>query len=132
MKLAIPVFNGYVSPRVDCTRTFTLLDISEGEVVQRDEVSIPPMHPLQLAGYLKSRNIQTIICGGIPFPLIQVMQQHDMKVIYGIIGEIDEVVDAFIRGTLHVNHNFCFARRCGRGRRHHGGGRGFGRGGMEV
>ena len=132
MKLAVPVFNGYVSPRVDCTRTFTLLEISDGEVVKRDELFIPPMHPLQLAGYLKSRDVRTIICGGIPFPLIQVMQQHGIKVIYGIIGEIDEVVDAFIEGKLRVNSNFCFERRYGRGRRHHGQGRGFGRGGMGL
>jgi predicted Fe-Mo cluster-binding NifX family protein len=133
LKIAVPVFNGYVSPRVDCTRDFTLLEVSGEEVAKRDEISLPLMHPLQLGAFLKSNDVDTLICGGIPFPLLQVVQQQGINVMYGIIGEVDEVVDAYIGGTLRVNFNFCFERRCGRGHRHRGRGRGFGgAGGMKV
>ena len=125
MRLAVPVFNGYVAPRVDCTATMEILDVSEDKVTGREKVFIPPIHPFQLPDFLKSRNVNTLICGGIPYPLLQLLQQYGIKVIYGVIGEVDEVIDTFLNGKLRVNLNFGFERRCGRRRRFRGGGKGF-------
>ena len=134
MNLAIPIFNNFISPRMDCTRDFTLLEIVDGVVATREKLSVPSLHPLQIGYYLKSRGVDVLVCGGIPFPLLHVIQQQGISVIYGIIGEVEEVLEAFIEGRLRSNLNFCFERRCGRGHggrgpaRHRGLGRGKGKG----
>jgi predicted Fe-Mo cluster-binding NifX family protein len=121
MKVAVPVFNGFVSPRIDCTRSMAVFEISDGTVRGGEELHIPLIPPFQLPGYLHSEGIDTLICGGIPLPLLEMMQRSGMTVYHGIIGEVSEVVGALANGGLQVDANFCFRRRCGRGRRHRGG-----------
>jgi predicted Fe-Mo cluster-binding NifX family protein len=120
MRVAVPVFNNFVSPRIDCTRSMAVFEIADGRAKDQKELHIPLMRPSELPGYLRSEGIETLICGGIPLPLLEMMKRSGVTVYHGIIGEVDEVVGSLARGELQVNANFCFRRRCGRGRRHRG------------
>ena len=41
---------------------------------------LPTVHPLRIPEFLKSKGIETIICGGIPHPVLIAAQQEGLSV----------------------------------------------------
>lgn len=129
MKLALSVWNGRISPVFDAAKHLLVLKVENGQVVSRLERGIGTDEPLSKAGRLTELGVETLICGAVSRPLAEVIAARGIRLIPFVAGETEEVVAAFLAGTL-PSPALAMPGCCGRRMRHQGraGGRGCRRG----
>jgi predicted Fe-Mo cluster-binding NifX family protein len=122
MKVAIPVWQGSVSPVFDVARTLLLVDIREGAVHLRRLEPMEETGVLARSSFLRALSADALLCGAISRPLEQMLLSAGIEVIPNICGDVDEVLSAYLNGRLQ-NQTFLMPG-CGGGRRRWWGGRG--------
>lgn len=100
MKIAIPYWQGRVSPVFDTSREILLIEIEKGREVRRIEVDLRHRDPLLRAGYVASLGIEWLICGAISISLEKALVSHNIKVFSYTRGSVKEVIEAFLNGKL--------------------------------
>lgn len=124
MKVAVTVWDGRVSPVFDVSREVVILTLQNGTVIARRSENIEaPTAALKL-DRLVGLGTETLICGAISKPLRRELTARGVSVLGFVAGEIDQVVQAFIAGTLPAPA-LSMPGCCGR-RNRFGGGRGEG------
>ncbi len=53
-----------------------------------------------LAPYLKSLGVTTLICGGIGYHGVEAVESSGLKLIPGAFGDVKDVIDAYKNNTL--------------------------------
>ena len=114
MRIALPVFEGHVSPVFDWAVRLLVFD-SDGHASARREEGIEGLTPVSRARRLRELGVEKLLCGGISAPLIGLVEEQGVEVVAGLVGEVDAVIGAFARDALG---DPAFAmpgwRRCGR------------------
>ncbi len=131
MKVAIPQWQGRVSPVLDVAGRFVLVELNAGrQEVARQDASLGAAGPLERAGQLRQIGAEVLICAAVSRPLELALQSAGVHVVPHICGQVEEVLAAFIDGRLD-NSEFLMPGCCGRRRRFHArrrrGGRWWGR-----
>jgi len=116
MKIAIPTWNGRVSPVMDTARLLMIVEQSAGHEVSKTTVEIPVMGVSNLAQFLKGLRIDALICGAISHQLEQMLIAAGVKSYPWYRGGVDEIVAAYSGGFLH-NEDFLLPGGRRRGRR---------------
>jgi len=132
MKIAVPIWEGRVSPVMDSATRLLVIDSEDGVEKSREMVSLPTTGIGDRARFLSSMGIEVLICGAISRQFEQLLAATGIRTSPWFRGNVDEVVTAHSRGELQ-NENFrmpgCgMGRRRGRKWRGGGCGGGFGRG----
>lgn len=130
MKVAIPHWQGRVSPVFDVANRLLLVDATDGQEAGRAEVPLTGIDPAQRAGELARSGADILICGAISRPLEAAVSSRGIEVIAQVCGQVEEVLRAFREGRLS-DPGFLMPGCCGRRRRSrggHAGGRGRKRG----
>ena len=128
MKAALTVWDGRVSPVFDVSREAVILTIENGTVAARRSENIEAPTAALKIDRLMELGVETLICGAISEPLHRELTARGVRVLGFVAGEIDEVVQAFLAGTLPAPA-LSMPGCCGRQNRFRGGrGRGGGRG----
>ena len=135
MKVAVPVHEGGISPVFDWAQRLLVVDHhGRGEETRREE-SLADLAPSFRPGRLVQLGVETLLCGGVSAPVAAMLQSQGIRVLPGISGDVDAVLEAFFAGRLPdpafampgwrgCEKGMQGRRRCGRGP----GGRGRGRG----
>ena len=100
MKIAIPVWNGFVSSVFDFAHKLLLVEIQNGRELSRSEVPLQAESLPQRAGKLKQLPVDVIICGAISQPLMYMLTASGIKVLPYVTGRVDEILQAYITGRL--------------------------------
>lgn len=128
MKVALPVWQGRVSPVFDVARTLVLVDVADGVEMARRSVELSAENPQARAGEVSGLGVDVLICGAISRPLEMALQGAGVRVIPQTCGDAEEVLSAFADGGFGEDV-FLMPGCCGRRRRMQGrGGRGPGPG----
>lgn len=101
MKIAIPAFHSKVSPRFDTAQEVVLLEVIDGNVINRER---QPLQAYSAAGKIKKlleQGVDTLICGGIDRLSQQQIGFNRIEVYSWITGEIDDAVSCFLRNGLN-------------------------------
>ena len=100
MKIAIPTWNGRVSPVFDTASRLLVVEIGKESEGARFETDISeyflPSKSMRLTGL----GIDTLICGAISRPLAYMITTAGIKLIPWISGQVEEIVQAFLTNTL--------------------------------
>jgi predicted Fe-Mo cluster-binding NifX family protein len=100
MKLAIPEFNGRVSPVFDCSRRLLVIDTAvqgQGRITIQDWTGVDGVKRTER---LLELGVNTLLCGGISSDLAGQIKASGIKVISWISGEVSEVLAAYQNGAL--------------------------------
>ena len=62
MKVAIPIWNGRISPLMDTACSLLIADIDKGQVVSNETVGIPRMNIPDQVSFLTDHHIDILIC----------------------------------------------------------------------
>jgi len=100
MKIAIPVWDGFVSSVCDFAHKLLLVEIQNGRELSRSEVPLQAESLPQRAGRLKQLNVNAIICGAISQPLMYMLTASGVEVLPYVTGRVDEILQAYITGRL--------------------------------
>ena len=127
MRVAIPTWEGRVSPVFDVARRLILVDVESGQEVARKEEPIDESGPAARTRHLAGLGVDVLVCGAISGSLAGMLTANGMKVVPWICGEVENVFQAFLRGRLSdpsFSMPGCCGRR-GRGARRRRRGRGW-------
>jgi predicted Fe-Mo cluster-binding NifX family protein len=116
MIVAIATDGGYVSPHFGRCQTYTMVDITNGNVVKKEQVANPGHEPGAIPQFLHKLGAKRIVCGGMGARAIGFFEELGIEMQTGIQGRIDDVITELVKGTLVGGKSACEP----------GGGRGYG------
>ena len=128
MRVAVTYDNGEVFGHFGRTEQFKVYDIEDGKVCSSQIVSTNGEGCGALAGILNMADVDTLICGGIGGGAQMALVEAGIKLYAGASGNTDDVVEAFLNGTLnavgeancdHHDHEHGEGHSCGHGGCHH-------------
>jgi predicted Fe-Mo cluster-binding NifX family protein len=100
MKIAIPVWNGFVSNVFDFAHRILLVDIENAKMVNRSEVDMKTESLPQRASNLKNLGVDVLICGAISRALANMVMASGIQVLPYVTGKVDNVLQAYLAGQL--------------------------------
>ena len=121
MKIGLPVFNDRVSPVFDWARNLMIVQMNEnGDMGERRTVEMGNLGEWERVALLVSEGVNVLICAGICGSLLEAITGRGIQVLPGIVGQVDDVLEAFKEGRL-AQPQFCMPgyqmrRRIGHGR----------------
>lgn len=107
LKVAIASEGNYVSEHFGHCPEYTIFDV-EGNVINNKMVVPNPGHqPGFLPVYLGRLGVTHIIAGGMGYRAQQLFLEQGIEPILGVEGQVDEVIRAFVAGTLERGESRC-------------------------
>ena len=100
MKIAVAYEDGTVFQHFGHTEQFKVYEIADGKAVSSGLLSADGTGHEALAGFLKERGIDVLICGGIGSGAEAALRQQGIELFAGASGDADEAVAAYLRGEL--------------------------------
>lgn len=100
MRVAIPLWQGRVSPVFDEASRILLVDVSGKRVQQRREEPLLTKDPFQRAHLLPQIGVDLVICGMISQTQQTALASAGIRIIPHICGPMEEVIAAFLDGRL--------------------------------
>ncbi len=126
MLIAVPIWEGRVSPVFDVAQRLVLSDVEAGRVVNTTELAMPSPGLLGRVEFLAREKVEVLLCGAISGCVRNVLYDHGIRVVPCVCGPVEQVVQAFLENRLVEEGLVMPGCGCGRGA---GRGRGLGRGG---
>ena len=105
MKLGIPSWNGKISPLLDTAGKLLVIEFEGAREVSRFETLLGNSDIFQRCTLIRALGVETLICGAVSKHLLCQLQRGGVCVIPWISGDISEVVEAYMNGTL-INERF--------------------------
>ena len=99
-RIAVTYDNGQVFQHFGRTEQFKVFDVEDDEVVSSQLISSNGEGHGALAGVLANNTIDVLICGGIGAGAQATLDQAGIEVCAGASGDVDEVVESFLKGQL--------------------------------
>jgi len=107
MKVAISTDQGYVSAHFGRCSTYTIVETQEGQILEREEIPNPGHQPGFLPQFLSEKGVNCIIAGGMGPRAQALFAQKNIETIIGVQGNIDEVIEKFIKQKLEAGDDLC-------------------------
>jgi predicted Fe-Mo cluster-binding NifX family protein len=123
MLVAIPNFEGRISPVLDVAARLLLIRVESGKEVAREQVAIAENRPDQLIRTCEELRVDVLICGAISQPLACWLADAGVRVVSHLCGEIETIFCAFLTDTLNraeFRMPGCAQGRCGWQHKHRG------------
>ncbi len=134
VKVAVPVFEGRLSPVFDTCMRLAYFEVEGGRVTEAGEEDVSSVPAVLRPRLLAERSVSVLLCGGISGMLHRALTAAGITVYPWLAGGARQVVEAFAaEGAPDVSFAAPGCRGPGRGRRRGGGrcrrmgGRGRGR-----
>jgi len=107
-RIAIPVFEGKLSPHFGRTPNFIFYNIKDETIVNEDTIKAPPHEPGIIPNWLVEQKITDLIVGGIGQKAMEILNQHDINVNVGVqVNDPKLIIEEYLNGTLETNMNLC-------------------------
>ena len=100
MKAALTIWEDRISPVFDVSREALIIDIENHIVVNRKICAISGEFALDKINWFLKKNISALICGAISEAIYREFKFHQMTVNGFITGSIEDVIDAFLKGSI--------------------------------
>lgn len=100
MKIAMPVWEGRISPLFDVARQLLIVDVEEGREMSRLEISLEEGWPPNRVSQLAESAVEVLICGGISRSLADSLRSAGITVVSQIKGESEQILAAFLNGNF--------------------------------
>ena len=107
LKVAIPTDNNSISPHFGRCPSFTIVEIEGGKLKELKEVKSPGHNPGMLPDYFSSLGVDTVIAGGMGMRAQELFSQKNIKVILGIEGNTDNIIDDIINNRIKEGTSSC-------------------------
>ena len=107
MRAAIPTENNSIASHFGRCPRFTVVEIEDWKVISKEEIESPGHSPGLLPDHFSSMGIDTVLAGGMGMRAQELFSQKNIKVILGIEGSIDNIIDDIINDRLIEGDSTC-------------------------
>ena len=105
MKIAVTYNEGEIFQHFGHSEKFKLYDVEDGKVLSSEVVDTNGSGHGALAVFLKDKNVNVLICGGIGGGAKNALSANGIEIYPGAKGNADEQVQSFLAGNLSYNPN---------------------------
>ncbi|MFO7973852.1 MAG: NifB/NifX family molybdenum-iron cluster-binding protein [Candidatus Hydrogenedentota bacterium] len=116
MKVAIPEWQGRVSPVFDVAAQLLIAQVENGQVNEQYTIGLNTRDLHARARQVAELGIDVLICGAISWPLELALVNAGVEVVPQTCGDVQHVLATFLAGQLGQNA-FLMPGCCGRRRR---------------
>ena len=106
MKIAVTGADHQVFQHFGHTPGFAVFEVKDNVICSEKELSSGSSGHGALAMVLAMEQIEVLICGGIGGGAINALRDVGIKVVGGAAGDVREVAEAYVNGTLQVKADF--------------------------
>lgn len=128
MTLAMPIWEGRISPVFDVARHLLLVELENGSERSRQERLVTEHSLHNWVTMLAELGVDSLVCGAITDELAAALMRGGVQIVPWIKGEVQPVLAAYLAGELSDPSFAVPGSRCGRGASDGPGARGAGRG----
>lgn len=107
MKIAVTYDNGEVFQHFGRTESFKIYEVEDNKVVSSEVISSNGTGHGALAGLLAEQGVNVLICGGIGGGAQTALTEAGIDLCAGAQGNVDEVVEAYLKGELESSGVNC-------------------------
>ena len=107
MKIAISTDGDFVSAHFGRCPHFTIVDIENGELTNKEVVPNPGHQPGFIPQFLHEKGVGCIIAGGMGMRATGFFDEFGIKAIVGVSGKIDDVIEQIKNNTLQGGESLC-------------------------
>ena len=100
MKIAVTYDMGMVFPHFGHSKQFKIYDVEKDEILGEELVDTNGAGHCALAEFLKDKNVDVLICGGIGQGAINALSKAGIEIYPGVMGEADMVVNEYLASIL--------------------------------
>jgi predicted Fe-Mo cluster-binding NifX family protein len=100
MAIAIPIWEGRVSPVFDVAQRLTLTTIESGTVVNTTEMTLLSQDVPARVKLLADRKVDVLLCGAISGCVLRLLERSNIRVVPYVCGPVEQVFDAFLENRL--------------------------------
>lgn len=111
MNIAIPLFEKRISPYFDYAPELLLVQIEGGAIIGRQGAALAGWDVRQRVEYVKNKNVQILICGGITHHTEAEIERSGIRVIPWVSGEAEQALALYLKGRLEPGTMLCGRRR---------------------
>ncbi len=99
--IAIPVFRARVAPVLDwCSKIIVIPEDRAVDAAAGLHIEVMNENMFKLMQRLREQGIRTLICGALSAEMLHFGLGLGLEIIDGIAGDIEEVLDAYSKGSL--------------------------------
>ncbi len=98
--LAIPVFRARVAPVLDWCSKIIIVPEEGADAASGRQIDVMEENIFRLMRTLREQGIKTLICGALSPEMLNYGESIGLRIIHGIAGEIEEVLQAYREGKL--------------------------------
>ena len=107
MKVAISVDGEQVSMHFGRCESYVVFEEENGELKGKEKIANPGHAPFFLPKFLAEKGVKKMICNGIGPRAIGEFERLGVEVISGINGQVDEVIERYLKGGLKSAGSTC-------------------------
>lgn len=112
MKIAVNYEDGNIYQHFGDTPKFKIYEVEDKKVVDEYVISADPEGHRALGRQLLELKVDTVICGSVGIPMVEILHGGNVEVCANVSGSADEAVKAYLNGTLEYSLE---AHACGCG-----------------
>lgn len=99
-RIAIPVYENRISNRLDCSENINLYTIENDKIDSVKNVILAQKSATAKLNMLLDLGIDVLICNGITEFYYRKLSKSNIKVIPWVSGEVEEVIDQYLKGMF--------------------------------
>ncbi len=107
MRIAISTDGDRVSQHFGRCPSFTIIEIEENEIKNKESVDNPGHHPGFIPEFLHKKGVDCIVTGGMGRKAAGFFKQYGIDTMVGITGTIEETLEKIKNGTLTSKESLC-------------------------
>lgn len=107
MRSVISTDGEYVSAHFGRCPQFTIVDIEDGKVINKEVINNPGHHPGYLPEFFYKKGVECIIAGGMGRNAVNLFDQFNIKQYVGISGKIEDIINQLLKGVLISGESLC-------------------------
>ena len=102
MHVIVCTLNRRIAPKYYDAAQLLSLIIKSGMIAHRKVIAVEALNPDELCALVLYMKADVVICGGIRKDFQEKLGGSSVQLIYNVIGNTDDVVKRFVRGTLRT------------------------------
>ena len=114
MKIAIPIWEDRLSPVLDTASRLLIVEVKDQRETSRFETYLDEQDLTRRCFRIQALGIDILICGAISRPFSMMLMASGINIIPEISGHPEDVLEAYLKGTLF--HSRFLMPGCKRGR----------------
>lgn len=100
MRIAIPNWQGRISPVLDVAREIALFDLEDGHIIGQSSLVFDDRPIFKRVARLKENQVERVLCGALSRLFYQMLVHQGIRVSAWLTGDIETVMQAFLSGHI--------------------------------